>query len=56
VVKITAGCAYIAALILFILGVAFADQDFYGWFLAGAWAAWLVGATATVRIFWEEME
>lgn len=55
-VKFTAGCAYVLALILFILGIATADQDYYGWFLFGGWAAWLVGASATIRIVWEAWE
>jgi hypothetical protein len=56
VVKLTAACAYALALVLFILGVATADQSYYGWFLVGGWLSWLVGASATIRIVWEAME
>jgi len=56
VVKLTAACAYVLALLLFIMGMVTATEDYYGWFLLGGWAAWLVGVAATIRIVWEAWE
>jgi hypothetical protein len=56
VVKITAVCAYVLGLLLFIMGMVTATESYYWWFLVGGWTAWLVGTSATIRIVWEAWE